>query len=57
MEKNVLMTIGEVAEHLRLSRWTVRRYVRDGVLPASKIGRFWRVRPQDLEKFIEERLR
>lgn len=33
-----LLTTGEVAEWLGLSRWTVSRYVRDGVLPAFRIG-------------------
>lgn len=34
-----LMTVTEVAEYLRVAPSTVRRWVRDGAIPAFRIGR------------------
>jgi len=45
------LTVREVAERLKLNPQTVRRWIRAGLLPASRIGRRqWRVRAQDVEK-------
>lgn len=43
----------EVAEILKLNLLTVYTYIRDGRLPAVKIGRNYRVAKEDLEKFIK----
>jgi len=46
-----LLTIKEVADRLKLNPQTVRRWVRAGLLPASRVGRRqWRVREQDLAR-------
>lgn len=47
------LTIGEVAEYLRLSRETLYKYVRRGILPAVKIGRHWRFRKPELDQWLE----
>ncbi len=45
-----LLTIREVAERLKVNPQTVRRWIRAGLLPASRIGRRqWRVRMRDVE--------
>ncbi len=49
------LTIGEVAKRLRVDPETVRRWLNQKVLPGYQFGRQWRVRPDELEKFIEER--
>lgn len=49
-----LMTIREVTEVLSVSQATVSRLIRDGQLIKTGIGRSVRVRPSDLETFIEE---
>jgi excisionase family DNA binding protein len=42
------LTVREVAERLKLNPQTVRRWIRAGLLPASRIGRRqWRVRVED----------
>jgi excisionase family DNA binding protein len=41
-----LLTVQEVAEHLRVSRVTVWRWCQKGTLPAFRIGRNWRI-PRD----------
>jgi excisionase family DNA binding protein len=45
------LTLDEVAEILRCSRYLVRRLVQDGELPAYRVGKFLRVRPEWLEEF------
>jgi excisionase family DNA binding protein len=50
-----LLTVGEVAERLKIKRRTVIRWILDGRLRGFKLGqgRFWRVRERDLKKFIK----
>jgi excisionase family DNA binding protein len=47
-----LMTVSEVATALRVSTMTVYRLINGGDLPAARIGRSFRVRPQDLERYL-----
>ncbi len=41
---NELLTVQEVAAYLRVSRVTVWRWCQQGILPAFRIGRNWRIR-------------
>lgn len=43
-----LLTVVEVAAYLRVSRVTVWRWCREGILPASQVGRNWRIHRDDL---------
>jgi excisionase family DNA binding protein len=45
----VLYSVDDVAEKLGLHVRTVRGYVRDGRLPAVRIGKQYRIAPEDLE--------
>ena len=47
-----LMTVHEVAQRLRVSYGTVYALLRDGELPAVKIGSQWRVHPERLEAYL-----
>jgi excisionase family DNA binding protein len=49
------LSLEDVAERLQVSDRTVRRWVKDGKLAAYKPGREWRIRPSDLEDFLEAR--
>ena len=51
-----LLTYEEAADYLAVGRTTVYDLVGKGELPAVKIGRCTRLRPEDLEEFIEARL-
>lgn len=51
-----LMTIPDAAEFLRVSTKTIRRWISSGDLPAAKLGLQWRIRPQDLQRFVRDRL-
>ena len=49
------LTRAEVQKLLKLSRATVEGLLRSSELPASKIGRQWRIKRADAHRFIEER--
>lgn len=50
-----LWDIARTAEYLGVSERTVYNRVRSGELPAIKVGRLWRVRPSDLERWLATR--
>lgn len=47
------MTVHEVAEFLRVTEVTVRKWINQKSLRAVRFGREWRVAPRDLEAFID----
>ena len=51
-----MLTLRDVAETLKVSETTVRRWVRAGSLPGYKVGKRGqlRVREEDLELFLEQ---
>lgn len=52
-----LLTYDETAAHLRCSVTSIRRLVREGALPCVRVtGRERRIREQDIERFVAERL-
>jgi len=51
----LLWTVRESAQELRLSERTVFRLIRDGTLPAVRVGRALRLDPRDLARFVEKR--
>ena len=48
-----MVTPEEVAEHLKVTRRTVYRWIESGELAACKAGRSWRIRELDLEAFLQ----
>jgi len=48
------LTVQEVADQLRVVPQTVQRWIRGGKLKAVRAGRLWRIRPEDLDKFLED---
>ena len=49
-----LLTTEEVAKILQIHNESVRRKCRDGGLPCIKVGRHWRIREDDLNKWLKE---
>jgi len=47
-----VLTLKEIAERLKLHPNTLRRYIKEGKLPAMKFGRVWRVEEEDLKEFM-----
>ena len=50
-----LLTVAEVANAMRVSNMTVYRLIKGGELPAVRVGKNYRLRETDLERFLEER--
>ena len=49
----ILLTADDVARILNCSKSLSYRFMQDGSIPVVRLGRAVRVRPQDLETFIE----
>jgi len=52
-DKKNLLTPEQVAEVLQVHLLTVYSYIRRGNLDAIRLGRSYRIIPEDLERFIE----
>lgn len=49
------LTPHEVAESLQVGVRQVYKWIQDGDLPAVRLGRVYRVQPEDLQRFLLER--
>jgi len=49
------LTTEEIAKKLGIHPATIRKYIRQGLLPAVRLQGMWRVRPEDYQRFLEER--
>lgn len=50
-----LLTVEQVAKRLKYSKMTVYRYIKAGKMTSYKIGKEYRIKESDLEKFLEDR--
>jgi excisionase family DNA binding protein len=50
-----LLTVGEVANIMRVSNMTVYRLIKSGQLSAIRVGKNYRIRRTDVEKYLDER--
>lgn len=48
-------TVAEVARVLRVSNMTVYRLINSGQLPAVRIGKSFRLREEDVNRYLSER--
>ena len=46
------VTVAEVAAELRVSNMTVYRLVQSGALPAVRVGRSYRIRAADVDRYL-----
>lgn len=46
------LTVPEVADLLRVTPMTVRRWIKSGRLPASQIGRDYRIQAGDVDALV-----
>ena len=49
-------TVAEVARVLRVSSMTVYRLINSGQLPAVRVGKSYRLREEDVNRYLSERL-
>jgi excisionase family DNA binding protein len=49
------VTVNEVAQLMRVSKMTVYRLINQGDLPAVRIGRGYRLREDDVHRYLDSR--
>jgi len=49
-----LMTVGEVADYLRVTEKTIYRLLEKGRIPATKVGRQWRFDARLIDKWLKK---
>lgn len=47
------LTLQEVSEIVNITRRTLYNYIKAGKLEAVKVGKEWRVTPQEVERFLK----
>ncbi|HZT65244.1 MAG TPA: helix-turn-helix domain-containing protein [Acidimicrobiales bacterium] len=47
--------MAEVADALRVSNMTVYRLINSGALPAIRVGKSYRLREEDVDKYLADR--
>jgi excisionase family DNA binding protein len=50
-----LLTVAEVADTMRVSSMTVYRLIHRGELPALRLGKNYRIRVADVQRFLADR--
>jgi excisionase family DNA binding protein len=50
-----LLTVSEVAQLMRVSNMTVYRLIKAGQLAAIRVGKNYRIRHRDVERYLVER--
>ena len=50
-----LLTVGEVATLMRVSNMTVYRLIKGGQLSAIRVGKNYRIRRTDIDRYLTER--
>jgi len=50
-----LLTVGEVADIMRVSNMTVYRLIKSGQLGAIRVGKNYRIRESEVDRYLSER--
>lgn len=50
-----LLTVGEVADMMRVSNMTVYRLIKAGQLAAVRVGKNYRIRRTDVDRYLSDR--
>lgn len=51
----MIMTTGEVAAYLRVHQTTIYRLLRNGEIPAFRVGSDWRFKSETIDRWMNER--
>jgi excisionase family DNA binding protein len=54
-EKEKLVGVDEVADYIGVKSDTVRMWVRKGYLPGYKLGKLWKLKMSDVDKWLDSR--
>ncbi len=49
-----IMTLEETAKYLKIGKSTLYKMAREGKIPAVKIANQWRLRKEDIDKWLHE---
>ena len=49
-----LMTIEELAQYMRVSRFTIYRLAKSRFIPGTKIGRQWRFQKEEIDRWVKD---
>lgn len=50
-----LLTVGEVADVMRVSNMTVYRLIKSGQIGAIRVGKNYRIRESEVDRYLQER--
>ena len=53
-EPDEVMSIGELAEYLKISRSTLYKLVQEGRLPGQKLGKRWRFHKDAIDEWLKQ---
>jgi len=53
--KITVLSPEEVSKILNVNQWTIYRMINSGEIPAFKVGNQWRIKEEDLNKWISNR--
>lgn len=51
---DVILTIAQAAEYLKVCDKTVRRLISRKELVASKVGKSWRIQKEDIDRYLDK---
>ena len=54
-QTGAFLTVAEVAAMMRVSTMTVYRLIKAGDLPAVRVGKSYRIREDDVDRFLASR--
>ena len=54
MAKEILFTVDELAQYLKMRPITIYKHAAAGKLPGFKVGSKWRFKKSTIDKWIEE---
>jgi excisionase family DNA binding protein len=49
-----ILTLKELSDYLRISMSTIYKFVREGKIPAQKIGRQWRFNKPAIDRWLAQ---
>ena len=53
-EHDSVLTIGELAGYLRISRSSLYKLAQAGKIPGQKVGKHWRFRKEAIDRWLEK---
>lgn len=53
---DVILTVSQAAEYLKVCDKTVRRLIASKALSASKVGNSWRIKKEDINSYLAKTL-